>query len=358
MRKKMIPLLCVLLLAGCGTADRVAENTVASRETTAIAAEPAVTEENSIEFFAMDTYMAIRAYGADGELLESAAALVEGLEAELSATSETGAVRVLNRTGSAALSEDAAYLLRRALDLCAATDGALDISIYPVVCAWGFTTADEDYRVPERGEIEALLEKVDYTRVSLDGGEVSLPSGTEIDLGAVTKGYTGDRLSTLLRSGGVESALLDLGGNIQTVGTKPDGSDWRVAIQNPEGDGVLGVIPVSDKAVVTSGGYERYFIDDEGRLWWHIMDPATGYPARNGLISVTVVGNEGLYCDALSTALFIMGVEKAIAFWREYRDFEMALVTDGGELLLTPGLAEIFQPAGGLSYTLGVIANA
>lgn len=179
----------------------------------------------------------------------------------------------------------------------------------------------------------------------------------EIDLGAVTKGYTGDRICELLREAGVASAILDLGGNIQTIGSKPDGSSWRVAIQDPERDGILGVLAVEDRAVVTSGGYERYFVDDGGNLWWHIMDPATGYPAQNGLISVTVTGREGLRCDALSTALFILGPDRAVEFWRDHRDFEMALVTDSGQLLLTPELAERFTPERDLAYSIEVIED-
>ena len=201
------------------------------------------------------------------------------------------------------------------------------------------------------------MQSFDYTRVALDGDTVSVGEGMEIDLGAVTKGYVGDRITALLRENGVTSALLDLGGNIQTLGSRPDGSDWRIAIQNPEGDGILGAVSVSDKAVVTSGGYERYFTDEDGNLWWHIFDPATGCPARNGLISVTIVGDEGLYCDALSTALFIMGRERAAEFWREHRDFEMALVTDGGELLLTPGLYDTFMPVEGLAYSVNRISE-
>ena len=334
-------LFALLLMAGCGAPsvpDAVSKG-----------------EENSRSFFAMDTYMTVRAWGADDALLEKAEGLVGELEASVSATREGSAVRTLNETGSAVLPEDAAFLLGRALDLCGETGGALDISIYPVVRAWGFTTAERDYRVPGGSELARLLQSVDYTRVALGGNTVSLGEGMEIDLGAVTKGYVGDRITALLRENGVTSALLDLGGNIQTLGGKPDGSDWRVAIKNPEGDGILGAVPISDKAMITSGGYERYFVDDEGNLWWHIFDPATGYPARNGLISVTVVGDEGLYCDALSTALFIMGREKAAEFWREHRDFEMALVTDEGELLLTPGLYDGFAPAEGLAYSIGII---
>ena len=338
----VLALALLLLLTGCG----------------APSASGAVRggDENSRSFFAMDTYMTVRAWGASDALLEKAEGLVSELEASVSTTREGSAVHTLNGTGSAALPGDAAYLLGRALDLCTQTGGALDISIYPVVRAWGFTTAE--YRVPGKDELTRLLESVDYTRVALDGDTVSLSDGMEIDLGAVTKGYVGDRIAALLRENGVTSALLDLGGNIQTLGSKPDGSDWRVAIRNPEGDGILGAVSISDKAMITSGGYERYFVDDEGNLWWHIFDPATGYPARNGLISVTIVGDEGLTCDALSTALFIMGQNKAIEFWRGHRDFEMALVTDEGELLLTPGLYDSFTPADGLAYSIEVVGDA
>lgn len=350
MFRRIISLLwALLLLSGCGEAR--------SPLPWAGPAGRSAGQERSTAFFAMDTYMTIRTYGAEDGLLDSAVELVGKLESSLSTTREDSEIYALNRDGSAALSEDAGYLLRRALELCGETGGALDISVYPVVRAWGFTT--DNYRVPGADELAGLLERVDYRRVQLspDGTSARLPEGMEIDLGSVTKGYTGDRLCRLLREAGVTSALLDLGGNVQTVGTKPDGSDWRVAIQNPEGDGILGVVAVSDKAVITSGGYERYFADEAGNLWWHIMDPATGCPAQNGLISVTIVGEEGLYCDALSTALFIMGPDKAVAFWRAHRDFEAVLVTGDGQMLITPGLAGGFTAADFLPYATTVLPD-
>ena len=357
MRSRAI-LLCAILalfLAGCGSASETFPAAASQVPAPAGSALPA--KESSRSFFAMDTYMTVRAYGADEALLDEAEAWVGELEARISVTREESELYAINRTGEGRLSAEAAALLRGALSLCGETGGALDVTIYPVVRAWGFTTGE--YRVPENEELQRLLRYVDYRLVRIsEDGEVSVPVGMQLDLGSIAKGYTGDMLCGLLRSGGVKSALLDLGGNIQAVGGKPDGSAWRVGIRDPIGDGLLGVLPVRDRAVITSGGYERYFEDADGNLWWHIMDPATGTPVRNGLISVTVVGESGLACDALSTALFVMGQDRAAAYWREHSDFEMILVTEDGRLLMTPDLAQQFVPSENLSYRVEEIERA
>ena len=294
-------------------------------------------------FFAMDTVMTLRLYqGGDGSLLDRAEARVRELEGLWSVTDGASEISTLNHDGSAELSPETADLLRTALDMCRRTDVALDISTYPVLRAWGFTTGE--YSVPGGEAIAALLPLVDYGRVALEAGAAALPPGMEIDLGSVAKGYTGDALAALLKQGGAASALLDLGGNIQAVGSKPDGSPWRVAIRDPAGDGNIGVVEVADQVVVTSGGYERYF-EEDGVLYWHIIDPATGWPARSGLTSVTVVGESGLLCDGLSTALFVMGREGALEHWRQHRDFEAVLVSEDGSVTITAGLEGRFTPA-------------
>lgn len=294
-------------------------------------------------FFAMDTVMSVRLYDGGGEdLLDAAENRVRELEGLLSVTDSGSEIYALDRTGAAVLSPDTAELLAGALKLCRRTGGALDISIYPVLRAWGFTTGE--YSVLTREDLAALLPLADYTQVRLEGTAAALPPGMEIDLGSVAKGYTGDVLSACLKENGVASALLDLGGNIQAVGSKPDGSPWRVAIRDPAGAGNIGMAEVWDQAVVTSGGYERYF-ERDGIRYWHILDPKTGAPARSGLASVTVVGDSGLTCDGLSTALFVMGLDRALDHWRQYQDFEAIFVSDDGSVTITAGLEHNFTPA-------------
>ena len=185
---------------------------------------------------------------------------------------------------------------------------------------------------------------VDYTNVQYDEvtGEVILPAGMEIDLGSIAKGYAGQQAAKLLREKGVTSALLNLGGNVQTIGSKPDGGAWQIAVKNPHSKEPMMVVSVRDKAVVTSGGYERYF-EQDGKTYWHIMDPKTGRPADSGLLAVTVIGEDGAMCDGLSTSLFVMGLEKAAALWAESSDFEAIFIAADGTVYITDGLKEDFS---------------
>lgn len=333
MKKTVICLLLALALSGC-----------AGREW----GRSAGRELNTTTLFAMDTYMELRAYG-DAAALEGAAGLIHALEDALSVTDGESEIFALNRDKRAALSPEAAALTGAALELCERTGGALDISIYPVLRAWGFTSGE--YRAPSEAELSELLDAVDYRRVRLENGVAELGGDMMIDLGSVAKGFASGRVIALLREEGIVSALVNLGGNVQTLGGKPDGSPWRVAIRDPFGDGNLGVVEVADKAVITSGGYERFF-EEDGIIYWHILDPATGRPARAGLVSVTVIGEDALTCDGLSTALFVMGPDRAAALWRESDDFEAVFVTDGGEILITEGLEDCFSSDRGADVTV------
>ncbi|MCF0253625.1 MAG: FAD:protein FMN transferase [Duodenibacillus sp.] len=189
---------------------------------------------------------------------------------------------------------------------------------------------------------EELLKKVDYRKVTVGADNtVTMEEGVEADLGCITKGYCSDRVLQLFAERGIQSAIVNLGGNVQTLGTKVNGSLWRIALIDPFGNGYAGMVTVENKAVITSGGYERYFVED-GVTYHHIMDPKTGSTARTGLSSATVVTDRGVRGDGLSTALFVLGVEGAADLWRTRGDFEMVLITDGGDVLITPGLKDSF----------------
>ena len=291
-------------------------------------------------FFAMDTVMDFTIYGESG-LIDQSESLIASLESLVSVTDANSELYAINQTGSGTLTGKASSLMEQALEICRRTDGALDLSIYPIVRAWGFTTGS--YQVPDEAEIQALLPLVDYRKIQYDAatGTVTLLEGMEIDLGSVAKGYAGQLAAQMLREHGVQSALLNLGGNVQTVGAKPDGSPWQIGIKDPQGEDAMMVLSVEDQAVVTSGGYERYF-EQDGQTYWHIMDPSTGHPADSGLISVTIVGDEGVICDGLSTALFVMGLEKAADLWAQSGDFEAVFVTASGEVYITMGLRDRF----------------
>lgn len=299
------------------------------------------TEPHSATFFAMDTVMELAVYGSES-LLAEGEELILDIEQRLSVTDSSSEIAELNRNGKAAVTSETESLLEKALALCERTDGALDITVYPVVRAWGFTTGE--YKVPEEIDLIDALALVDYRKVKLDSGTASLSPGMQIDLGSVAKGWAGDKVMEMFRQRGVESALLNLGGNVQALGSKPDGSSWRVGVRSPSGDGYAGAVEISDKAVITSGGYQRFF-EENGNRYHHIIDPKTGWPASNGLLSVTVIGDSGIACDGLSTALFVMGPERALTFWETQGDFEAIFIMED-KVVITDGLADSFEPLG------------
>ena len=303
--------------------------------------------------FAMDTLMSYTLYGEE----EPARAVgleiprqLETLESLLSATREESDVVRINRAGGEPVELDSCTeeLLSQALELCRMTGGALDITAYPAVKAWGFTAGE--HRIPSPSRLEELAGQIDYAAVRLEGNQVTLPAGMELDLGAVAKGYAGDWLNQIVRDAGVTSALLDLGQSTTVaVGSKPGGKPWRIGVVDPAKPGTcFAVVELQDMAMGTSGGYQRYF-EQDGVVYWHILDPKTAAPARSGLASVTVVAPSALTCDGLSTALFVMGLEEGARFWRDHPEleFEAVFVTETGEIFRTAGLEGRFSLAAG-----------
>lgn len=270
--------------------------------------------------FCMNTVMDLTIWGkeADTGLGRVYTKLVE-LESRWSATDENSIISNLNRGNQLLQLEPAqAALLANIEKISERTGGAFNPKMRLLSEAWGFY--NEQHRVPSPEEIASAMETEQW------------------DLGGAMKGYAGQVCADLLEELDVDRAMLVLGGNVQTYGDKPDGTPWQIAIQNPNfADDYIGIISVTGTAsVVTSGDYQRFF-EVDGMKYHHILDPETGYPADSGLSSVTIICRDGLTADCLSTALFVMGLEEATAFWQENSDFEAVFVTTDGEIYATEG---------------------
>ena len=296
------------------------------------------------EFFAMNTIITMETYDKDKEkALDEAVQLIGRLDRLWSVADEKSEVYAINHHPDlpVKVSEETGELVRFSLHMARETKGAFNPVVYPLVKAWGFTTGE--YRIPKDEELEELLSHTCYQKVKLDKGTVALPEQMEIDFGAVGKGYAGDLAVQVLKSHGIHSAILNLGGNVALIGRNPDNSLWRVGIRSPYGEGTMGTLEAEDCHIITSGGYERYFTGEDGTVYWHILDPENGKPADSGIISATIVGRDGRMCDALSTAVFVMGLHQAEEYWRIHEGFELILVTDDNEIYVTQGLEEHFQ---------------
>lgn len=297
MKRLIFVLLICLLLPGCA-GENYAESTT----------------------FAMDTVITLQVWGKDAQTgVDEITALVSRLQRDWSATEGNSILGRLNRGESVTWTDAQQALLDRVEALSVRTGGAFDPHMRSVSLAWGFL--NQAYTVPTEADIAAALAERQW------------------DLGAAVKGYAGQQAAELLAELEADRALLNLGGNVQTYGEKPDGTPWQIAIQNPAGGDYVGVVSVTGTAsIVTSGDYQRYF-ERDGVKYHHILDPKTGWPADSGLSGVTVICRDGLTADCLSTALFVMGLEEGAEFWRESDDFEAVFITSAGEIYATEGAA-------------------
>ncbi|MDO4287379.1 MAG: FAD:protein FMN transferase [Eubacteriales bacterium] len=341
-------LACSLLLAGCGTdtasTPRDTGSSVTANGSATENAVMAVDEPVSQEVFAMDTYMTVTAYGEHAqEAVDDAVAEIERLDALLSIGEADSEISKLNATGAATLSEDTSVMIDKALELYDSTGGAFDITVLPLMEAWGFTT--EEYQVPSDDILAEILTHVGADQLDWDADSrtITLGNSQKIDLGGIAKGFTSGRIMEIFQKDGVTSGMVSLGGNVHLLGSKTDGSKWRVGIQDPDNtEDILGILEVEDCAVITSGGYERYF-EQDGVTYHHIVDPKTGKPADSGVTSATIVSKDGTLADGLSTSLFIMGVDEAAAYWKQHaEEFDAVLATEDGTVHVTEGIADSF----------------
>ena len=343
--------MAIIIVTSCGRqGERAMEKNNSQSEVKPVGSESLSTivdeqrnEASESEIFALDTAITLKVYGSKREaVLKKLEDKIKELDELLSTGKETSEVVRLNKAGKAVVTETTADLIKRSLAIYQNTDGLFDITIYPLMELWGFPT--KDYRVPSDKEIKEKLKNVGSDKIVFDEEtrEISFKNkGMEIDFGGIGKGYITDELVNILTKEKVESAIINLGGNVFGFQKKPDGSLWNIAIRDPnEPDKYMAAIRLEDSAVITSGGYERYF-EENGVIYHHILDPRTGKPSESNLKSVSIVSKDGTLADALSTSLFIMGEEGAVEYWKKNgSNFDILLMTKDNRLLVSEGIKD------------------
>lgn len=296
-------------------------------------------QRTRLQFFSMDTIMEMTAYGDRGNALSLARERIESLDALLDATDPDSAVSRLQNGQT--LPADLLNLLQTVQQIADWTDHALDVTLYPISDAWGFYSGQ--YSVPSDAQLRTLLQN--RGTWSVRDGCYYCTGDVKLDLGCAAKGYAAQCAVDMLRENGIRSAILSLGGNVQTLGQKPDGSDWVVSVADPDNSqGSVGDLHIGECAVVTSGSYQRFF-EQDGKTYHHILHPQTGKPAQSGLLSATVLCTDGAAADALSTALFVMGMDAAVELYRyaaSYFSYEALFITEDHSVYITRGLADRF----------------
>lgn len=299
--------------------------------------------ENSKSITAMDTVMTITAYENSSEAIDVFEKVILKLDHMWDVNQADSEISRFNATYDLSLlSPETSTLLVSAMDYSKKTSGCLDLTLLPLSNLWGFSSGSPSR--PSEEEIAIALKQCGANRIRLNENGIEVERDTKIDLGSVAKGFAADLIADHLKSIKCNSAVLSLGGNIRTVGTKPDGSDWVIALQDPKvPNQILGTFKISgDMSIVTSGSYQRFF-EEDGKHYCHIFDPKTGSPVDGDLVSVTVLCESGLQADAYSTALFVMGREEAIKFYQSNRDFELVFITEQGDVFVSAGLEDAFQ---------------
>ena len=321
--KRMLALalaaVCAALPAGCGRA--------ASRE--------------SVVGFYLDTVITLTAYVDDVAVLNEALADCGRYEALLSRTMEGSDVWRINHAQGQPVqaSADTIEILKTARQVSELSGGAFDATIAPVSTLWDFTSGAAV--LPDADALAEAAGRVDYTRVRIEGDTVTLPAGMMIDLGGIAKGYIADAVKQSLARQGVGSAILSFGGNIVAIGAKPDGTPWRVGVQDidrPTGESML-VTRNVDASTVTSGIYERGF-ELDGVWYHHILDPRTGWPVQNELASVTILSESSMWGDALATAAFVLGREAGLELIESLEGIEAIFISRDRSVACTSGARE------------------
>lgn len=293
--------------------------------------------------FLLDTYVSVSVYKEDQlPAVDMCLEKIREYEKVFSRTDPESELYRLNSLVSMEVSDELFQLISSSLHFCELTNGRLDISMGAVSAMYGFSS--DSPTLPPASDIASALEHSGWKKIKLDGKCITLSDPeAQIDLGAVAKGYIADRLAELLTDSGVESAVIDLGGNILCLGSKPDGSDFSVGIQYPYKDTstVITQVSLSDMSVVTSGVYQRFF-EKDGKTYHHILDPDTGYPVDNSLLSVSIISKKSADCDALSTAVFALGLEDGMELVDSLDGVWAIFVDESFKVFYSDGFEEMF----------------
>ncbi len=297
----------------------------------------------------LGTACTIRLYaGGSPAVLDAAFGRIAEIETRMTVNRDDSEVIRINAAAGVrpvVVTPDVLEVVRQGLLYSSDGDGAYDITVDPLVRLWGIGSARA--RIPAADEIRRAIALIDYRMVEVNTTASTVylrKAGMGLDLGSIAKGYAADEVSRIVRAQGVRSALIDLGGNVLTVGTKPDGSRWRIGIQNPgEARGTkIGYVEITGGSVTTAGTYERFF-EQAGKRYFHILDARTGYPAWNGLSAVAIVAPDSVSADGYDTLVFTLGLERGRAFVESTKGkIEAVFITEKHEVYVTPGLRPRF----------------
>ena len=290
--------------------------------------------------FMMDTLIKMRAHGENAEkAVDESMKRIKEIEDLMSKTIESSEVYQINSNSGQKvnISDDTELVLEKSLYYAELTEGKFDPTVGRLVELWGIGT--ENAKVPTEEEINEALNYVGHNKLHLYEDQAMVEDEVELDLGGIAKGYAADEVRRISENNNIPSAFVNLGGNVLVIGRKVDGTKWRVGIQDPrQGRGnVMAIIECEDKTIVTSGNYERYFEKDD-TIYHHILNPDTGYPAQPGLLSVSIISENSFDADALSTSVFIMGLENGMNFIENLDEVEVMFITDELDVYLSSGL--------------------
>lgn len=309
---------------------------------------------------AMGTIMTHKAFGGEAnQAITSVCAEIANLELLMSRFIPESEISRVNRSAgtleSEPLSKQVLDVLLKSKELSQLCQGLFDITSGPLVNLWHLCKHTQN--PPSQADIDLTLPLINDQDLILDPYQqtafLNMP-GQAIDLGGIGKGFAGDQIIRLYDEFGIRSAFSNLGGNVAAVGSKPDGSPWRVGIQHPrKPSDLVGWVAVTDKAVVTSGDYQRAYLSSSEYKYHHILNLRTGYPSESDLISVTVVAKQGVIADALSTALFVAGLENAIQILKSFTGVEVVLIDQDLQVFVSDGLETCFYPQSNIK--IGII---